>query len=291
MRNLTVLRKKTFVASLTSMKVYIEDQDSGELTINNVPCRKLGELKNGEEQTFSIDEKALKVFVIAGLASKDYCYDVYQLDEGQEDVHLSGQNEMNAGTGNAFRFDNNHSEYSQIAKRKGSKIGLIVFITFVLLGAVIGALIGTGILIKKAPVETKFSSNGITITLTSDFQKVKTDNLVTLGTKEVVVMANKETFSGSSGLENVSVDQYYDALLKNIKGADAIEDKKSDEGRYVLYDFTNPETNDTYRYYTFVYKTDDAFWIVQFASLTKYSDKYSKQFLEWAKQIEFEKSN
>ena len=49
MRKLTIKRAKSFVASLTKVKVYIEDQLSNELTINNVPCRKLGNIKNGEE--------------------------------------------------------------------------------------------------------------------------------------------------------------------------------------------------------------------------------------------------
>jgi hypothetical protein len=33
--------------------------------INNIRCRKLGELKNNEEKTFEIDENQAKVFVIA----------------------------------------------------------------------------------------------------------------------------------------------------------------------------------------------------------------------------------
>ena len=50
MRNLTIVRRKSFVACLAKMKVYIEDPASNELVINKIPCRKLGELKNGEEK-------------------------------------------------------------------------------------------------------------------------------------------------------------------------------------------------------------------------------------------------
>ena len=38
------------------MKIYIEDYASFELTINDIPCRKIGELKNGEEKTFPVEE-------------------------------------------------------------------------------------------------------------------------------------------------------------------------------------------------------------------------------------------
>ena len=50
MRTLTIKRAKSFVACLAKMKVYVEDPTSREIVINNVPCRKLGDLKNGEEK-------------------------------------------------------------------------------------------------------------------------------------------------------------------------------------------------------------------------------------------------
>ena len=45
------------------MKVYIEDNTSEEIRINDIPCRQLGTLKNGEEKTFQIGDEAAKVFV------------------------------------------------------------------------------------------------------------------------------------------------------------------------------------------------------------------------------------
>ncbi len=56
MRNLTILRRKKAAAALGKMKVYIEDPFSNELDIKDVPCRKLGELKNGvEKKTKALD--------------------------------------------------------------------------------------------------------------------------------------------------------------------------------------------------------------------------------------------
>ena len=65
MRNLTIMRAKSVVACAATMKVYIEDPMCDDLTINGLPCRFLGKLKNGEVKTFQIDESAAKVFVIA----------------------------------------------------------------------------------------------------------------------------------------------------------------------------------------------------------------------------------
>ena len=71
MRNLTIKREKSFVSSLAKMKVYIEDPTSNEMRINDVPCRKIGDLKNGEEKTFQIGEEEAKVFVIADKSNKN----------------------------------------------------------------------------------------------------------------------------------------------------------------------------------------------------------------------------
>jgi len=86
MRNLTIKRTKSFVACLIKLKVYIEDPSSNEMKINNISCRKLGDLKNGEEKTFLIGDNAAKVFVIADSLSKGFCNEYYSLPEGQEDV-------------------------------------------------------------------------------------------------------------------------------------------------------------------------------------------------------------
>ena len=105
MRNLTITRTKSFVASLGKMKVYIEDPDAGEITIQGVPCRKLGTLKNGETATFPISDLAAKVFVIADTMSRSFSNDYYPIPAGTEDVTLSGKNKYNPGAGNPFRFD------------------------------------------------------------------------------------------------------------------------------------------------------------------------------------------
>ena len=116
-RNLTIKRRKKTVACLGTLKIYIEDPMCCDLMINNVACRKLGTLKNGEEKTFQIDKGALKVFVIADTLSKNYCNEYYQLPEGGEDVFLSGENKFNPASGNAFRFDNNDNTET-VANRK-----------------------------------------------------------------------------------------------------------------------------------------------------------------------------
>ena len=141
MRKLTIKRNKTFVACLGKMKVYVEDHSSSELTISDVPCRKLGELKNGEEKTFEIGNEAAKIFVIADKLSKDYCNDLYELPEGDEDIVLTGKNRFNPATGNAFRFDNNDSHVVRSNRERGTGKGMIALIVAIVVGVIVGFLI------------------------------------------------------------------------------------------------------------------------------------------------------
>ena len=67
MRKLTIKRQKSFVGCLAALKVCIEDHISPDMEINNLPCRMLGKLKNGEEvekvihpaETYFSDEQDL----------------------------------------------------------------------------------------------------------------------------------------------------------------------------------------------------------------------------------------
>lgn len=107
MRNLTIKRMKSFACCLAKIKIYIEDPTSNEILINNTPCRKIGDLKNGEEKTFQITEQEAKVFVIADKSSKNYCKEYYLLPNGQEDIFLSGKCELDPA--NAFHLEKNQS--------------------------------------------------------------------------------------------------------------------------------------------------------------------------------------
>ena len=148
MRKLTIERRKAFVACAMKVKVYIETDGVGDLVINGTPCVKLGALKNGETQTFEIGEKAAKVYVIADNASKDYCNDFYQLPEGSDDISLSGQNKFNLANGNAYLFDNNDNPEAEANRKKGKRIGTVVTVVAIVIGAIVGFLIGSGILFR-----------------------------------------------------------------------------------------------------------------------------------------------
>ena len=56
MRKLTIQRTDSYIDALTTLNIYIEDAVSGDILINEIRCRKLGELGNGDTKTFDIEE-------------------------------------------------------------------------------------------------------------------------------------------------------------------------------------------------------------------------------------------
>ena len=288
MRNLTIKRTKSFVGCLAKMKVYVEDPMSNEIHINNTPCRKIGDLKNGEEKTFQIGEQGVKVFVIADKLSKNYCNDFYQLPAGCEDVFLSGKNKFNPASGNAFLFDNNSSEEAQRNRKKGSKKGLIILCASVIIGAIVGYAVGSNLFSGSKAESKVFTENGMSITLTDEFKQVQMENYTnSYDSAEVAVFALKEDFALVDGFENYTLEQYGNLVLQN-NNLSSSELKNVDGLTRFEYESTNSDTKDTYKYFAFVYKSNDAFWLVQFATLTENADDYNAQIVEWAKTISFE---
>ena len=287
MRNLTIKRTKSFVGCLAKMKIYIEDSSSQEMLINDTPCRKIGDLKSGEEKTFQIGEQEAKVFVIADKLSKNYCNEYYQLSEGQEDIFLSGKNRFNPANGNAFRFDNNESEEIVANRKQGARKGLLILIVAAVVGAVVGYTITSGLFPNKTPDVKIFSSNGMTITLTDEFRETDIENYtVTYDSKNVAVFALKETFTLADGFGDYTLEQYANLMIQaNNLSSTGI--KTADGLTRFEYDFTNPETNNCYKYFSYVYKTNDAFWLIQFATLNENVDGYAQQITDWAKSVEF----
>ena len=140
MRQLTIKRNKSFVGCLGVFKVYIEDPTANDTTIDGVSCRKLGDLKNGEEKTFVIGENTAKVFVIADQMSKGFCLEYYELPEGQEDIALTGKCKLNPAAGNAFRFDNNNSAAVAATRKKSTWKGVVILIIAIVVGYIGGYL-------------------------------------------------------------------------------------------------------------------------------------------------------
>ncbi len=287
MRKLTIKRKKSFVASLAKLKVYIEDP-AGELDITGIKCRLLGTLANGEEKSFYIEENAAKVFVIADKMSRDYCYDCRNLPEGNEDIYLTGKNAFNPATGNAFRFEGGTDE--EIAKRhkESKKGGLIVLITAIVIGLTAAWIIGSGVTYSKKKATPKdFSYEEMTITLTALFKEEEVEGRTVFTSNDVAVFVLRENFvAGDIDLSGYTVRGYAELARENNPVMADATYEETDGVPNMVYTYAGDDGK-TYVYFTTFYKSSNAFWIVQyFVNESGYESRKPK-FIEWAKTVHF----
>jgi len=285
MRKLTVKRNKSFVGCLNKAKIYIEDSASKELIINNVPCKKLGDLKNNEKKTFEIGNEEAKVFVVSDKIFKNISNDCYQLYRGEEDVFLSGQNRFNISTGNAFEFDNGNLTVLPNGRKKKSMLPILI--VSIIIGAIVGFAVSYSFNSDKKVEPKDFQYDGLNITLTNEFTEVDAEGrTVCYDSKRVAVLVLKEEFSLAEGFGDLTLEEYAD-ILKKENDMSSSKLKETDGLLCFEYDYNNAEVNKTFRYFSYLYKSDDAFWVVQFATQTEYVEELSPKINEWAKSVSF----
>ena len=134
----------------------------------------------------------------------------------------------------------------------------------------------------------KFTAEGMTITLTDSFKKTEQEGYtVCYSAKDVLVVALKEEFTLQEGFENLSIIEYADLVYANNASKNP-SDITSEDGLTIMeYTFFNEEYDQTYEYLSVMYKSSDAFWLVQFSCVEDDYDDNRDSFIKWAKSVEF----
>ena len=70
--------------------------------------------------------------------SKEYCFDLVRVREGDNDLFFQGQNKFNTAAGNAFRFDGVTDPEVLATRKKGSAFGTIITIAAIVIGFLVG---------------------------------------------------------------------------------------------------------------------------------------------------------
>ncbi len=277
MRNLTITRRKSFVGCIMKDQVYIQDDSAPELTISGVPCRKLGDIKNGETKTFQVSDAQLQIFVIVDKASKDYCNAALTVPEGQEDVSYSGKHIYTFGS-NPFRFDGVILTDEQLtAQKKQSRKGAVLTVIAVVIGLVIGVLV-SGAFRSVSP--KTFTKDAFRITLTDEFSAVGVNGFyAAYQSKSVLVFAQRED---KSTLEEMSLAEY-SALVCGLNNKPETDMQQGSD--FCWFSFTETVDEEEIYYIAVCCESADAFWIVNFATPVANQEKYHNTFLEWAASI------
>lgn len=288
MRYLTIQRNKSFVACLMRLKVYIEDPNSSEIKIQGVPCRKIGEIKNGEQQSFMIGDEKLRIYVIGDKLSKNYCVDFYEVPEGTDNIFISGSCKYNPLNGNAFRFDGIPTEEMKYRRKKANRKGIFVFIMSVVIGIAI-ALALILLPLFATPEEKVFTKGNVSITLNEDFKEEFHNGFdAVYSSGEIAVFVIEEKFNGDEAFEAMTLDEYCDAVIE-ANGKDT-ETKHKNDLTYYEYDGVSDQ-NYKFRYLAFTFKADDGFYLVQFAVQEEMYSLYEEDIFAYAKSVSIKKNS
>jgi len=284
MRTLTITRQKSFVACLGKDQVYIEDPQAPELTIEGVPCRKLGDLKNGQTATFQIDEAQRRVYLIADKLSKEYCNASVTVPAGQENVSYSGKHQFVLGS-NPFRFDGVElTEEQQRKQKKNGKKSVVIFIAAIIVGLVAGGIFGGLLALANmgdmaAAAEPKtFTKEDFSVTLTEAFTETELEGFfVAYESRDAVVWVSREE------LQSAATAEAYTQAVLEANGRTELEVYQG-EG-YSWCEYTETVNGQENYYLVACYCEGEVGWIVNFATKADSETEYKQGFLGWAESV------
>lgn len=293
MRRLWITRRKATAACLAKMKVYIEDPE-GDTLINGFPCRKLGDLKNGQKVSFSIGEEAARVFVVADTLSRNLYNEFVEIPAGEEDVVLTGRNVLRPFSGNPFHFDNVSSETvlenRKKVSRRGTKTMVVAIAAGVLAGVCFGiAAVSSALSDLPVTVEDKtFAVGEMQITLTEAFEETEVEGYTACySAGDTAVFVLREDMEQMKPYGNLSLDAYGAMILAN-NGFDQGVQLQEEEG-LVTFDclLLTPVSGEEYYYYCGLFQSRDAYWMVQITTTADNPEDMVPQFRQWLMSVQF----
>lgn len=282
MRNLTITRRKSYVGCIMKDQVFIRDAYASEITIDGVPCRKIGDIKNGETKTFQIDEGEQQIFLIADKVSKDYCNATVTIPQGQEDVTLSGVHKFVFGS-NPFCFDGIAQTPAQLEKqKKNNRKGSVIMVAAVAIGVAVGLFLPGGFFGKSDAAPKTFTKEDFQITLTDAFEATNEPGFfATYSSKTAMVAVVRED---KALFGDISVNEYGMLVIEANKRTGA---KLNQEDGFVWYEYTHTADEQEVYYLVACYQSQDAYWIVNFLTPATNQAKYKDTFIDWAENVKF----
>lgn len=296
MRELTIKRRRAFAASFMVANVYIQDSESGDLTIRGYSCRFLGNLKNGEEKTFDIPSEETRIFVIYDYMSMEFCVDMKKIPAGEENVRVSGVCKFNIGSRNAFRFDGDIDDEVAAVRTGGSKKGIMKTPGMVLIICVIIGVLSTAVLMGIDAIDKntpkRFAFDGIEITLNRSFNVFDNPNFVgglsstSIGVAVYIERDRFDEMKSYTNPDKMTVEEYAELIVELSEMEDTPETKNGVV--WVANETINKSNGKEIIEFIAFYKSDDSFWIVEFDVLKNRAEKYSDEIEKWADSVRFE---
>ena len=131
-----------------------------------------------------------------------------------------------------------------------------------------------------------FSKDGVSITLTSQFEELEQEGCVAVyGSRSEAVMIQKEDFSALAEIGINADSTPLDYANAVIKANELSESTAEERDGMVCFTYTAKSGLKTYSYLATVHKSEDAFWLIQFSSSDKKFEEKEPTFLSYAKSI------
>ncbi len=142
---------------------------------------------------------------------------------------------------------------------------------------------------NKTVKQKEYSSHGFTIKMEDgmDEKDLATATAAFVNDK-VVVTVLKEEFSILEAIDinkDSKIEDYAKAVVKNNKADYELKEK---DGLY-YFEYEKAVNGKDFYYLATLYKSDDAFWLVNFACEKSNKSNYQDSFMEWAKTVTFDK--
>ena len=142
----------------------------------------------------------------------------------------------------------------------------------------------------QEPADTEdgvFTAEEMEITLTEAFKATDYDGFTAcFETDEVAIFTLKEPYSLIPDFEDYTLEQYGELLLESNSLNEAQLESK-DGLTFFKYEYTDTQTDITYHYTSYIFKNDEAFWLIQFATEQNNYAKYEDAITQWAKSVQF----
>ena len=315
MRKLTVSINAAHSSQLGNIHLYIESE-VGNTRISGILCKKLGEVTEGSSASFNVENGNLKLFAIPEYQGQNFEYNPFRLPVGESDIAIIGVSKVDEKgnpsltLGLAQRPAQNKPAVKDIAMKEQPKAKtvkkettgekkksnpVVVTIT-VILAMVIGLLVGytaTSAIINATKDRSKtFTVDDMSITLTGHFNKDKDAKNYTAAyaSEDVAVFVNRDFFTQSKDMDTWTTEDYLDVIITMYStryGFDIVGVNKDSGIPFFTYTGASHSNGQAYIHCVYAYKTDDAFWTVEFAIAESNRDAYLDKISEWAHTVSF----
>ena len=279
MRRITFIPKGVLFIN-NKPSVYINYPDGGT-TFDGVSCKKVGSLSFRSQLTFDAQNEDLEIFLVFENGIDTPKFVKYQMPDGQGDVVMT----IGGKTTSDISFGNYEKRSNAFSRMDGGKRVLLIVAAVAVFLILLHGLLHTNKFLRSiSKIPETFETADLSITLSKAFVNENADGFYAFYiTRTCSAGLIRESFDVFPKLKDVDFDEYCRMM---IKANPSLSPKiiKEDGLTYFVFE---QQWEELFKYRIYIYQTDDAYWLVQFATPADKYDYWSDCFNKWAKSVKF----